>query len=201
MSASNKEPLREQMVEWREHELGHSDWVRKSRAVCRRLLGMPEISEADKILGIAPVDREVRLESFYIELPESVEVSLPKTVNRTLIALRVFDREGLVDNLMNDTAHGRFERNEHNILEPVHTESKTVSLPELDVVLVPGLVFDPSGNRIGYGEGYYDRYLSSRPTEVGTVGLCFEKQVMDTTLPVDNHDVAVDRVVTEDGIH
>jgi len=68
----------------------------------------------------------------------------------------------------------------------------------VDVVLVPGLVFDRQGYRLGYGGGYYDRFLASHPRSL-RVGLAFSLQVVDY-LPVLPHDERLDALVTEEGI-
>ena len=66
----------------------------------------------------------------------------------------------------------------------------------IDVVAVPGVAFDRRGRRIGYGGGYYDRFLRGLP--VLTVGLGFGLQVLDEDLPGGSFDLPVDVIVTED---
>lgn len=81
--------------------------------------------------------------------------------------------------------------------------SVTVAVPEDDVqpswpdlVIVPGLAFTRTGQRLGQGGGWYDRFLAD--VECVTVGVCFAEQVLDD-LPIEAHDVAVDVVVTDAG--
>jgi 5-formyltetrahydrofolate cyclo-ligase len=73
----------------------------------------------------------------------------------------------------------------------IRNESEKV---EPDVVLVPGVAFDEALNRIGYGVGYFDRFL--KETDALKVGICFDMQIVPciTTQP---HDVRMDMVVTE----
>jgi len=68
-----------------------------------------------------------------------------------------------------------------------------------DLVVVPGLAFDPRGRRLGQGYGYYDRFLAALGGTALTVGLAFSWQLVPE-VPVDTWDVPVDAVVTEDGI-
>jgi len=82
------------------------------------------------------------------------------------------------------------------VLEPKPSVRRPVSLKAVDLVLVPGLAFDRSGNRLGRGEGYFDRFLSRLPKTVPTVGLAFRFQLLNH-LPVDSHDHAVTTVLTE----
>lgn len=66
---------------------------------------------------------------------------------------------------------------------------------EKSICLVPGLVFDGSGHRVGYGAGYYDNFLASFPGK--KVGLVRSMQISSNPLPTDEHDVAVDLLVSE----
>ena len=73
--------------------------------------------------------------------------------------------------------------------EPTGTE---VELGEIDLVIVPGLAFTPAGDRLGYGLGYYDRFLPT--VSAPSVGVCFEDQLIDE-MPLAPHDVRVGAVV------
>lgn len=68
-----------------------------------------------------------------------------------------------------------------------------------DVVVVPGLAFTADGHRLGQGGGWYDRFLTGLRPDCTTIGVCFAEQILET-LPVEVHDVAVNRVVTDERI-
>ena len=68
-----------------------------------------------------------------------------------------------------------------------------------DLVVVPGVAFTADGRRLGQGGGWYDRFLAQVRAECVTVGVCFAGQLLDQ-LPTEPHDVAVDIVVTEQGL-
>lgn len=71
---------------------------------------------------------------------------------------------------------------------------------QMDMVMVPLLAFDDQGHRLGYGAGYYDRFLSlTRPSCI-KIGLCFESGHQSSLLPSEPHDVPLDFVVTENNI-
>ena len=75
----------------------------------------------------------------------------------------------------------------------VHEPTGTaVELAEIDLVIVPGLAFTPAGDRLGYGQGYYDRFLPT--VSAPSVGVCFEDQLIDE-MPLAPHDVRVGAVV------
>ncbi len=66
----------------------------------------------------------------------------------------------------------------------------------IDLVIVPGLAFDPGGHRLGRGGGFYDRFLRRLRRSAITVGLAFDAQIIDT-VPADDRDFSVDIIVTD----
>ena len=82
------------------------------------------------------------------------------------------------------------------ILEPKPEFVRPVSLDEVDVILVPGIVWDREGYRLGWGRGYFDRAIKKRPQHVRSAGLAFNLQLI-SRVPRDQFDVPVDMVVTE----
>jgi 5-formyltetrahydrofolate cyclo-ligase len=78
-------------------------------------------------------------------------------------------------------------------------DATPVPLDEIDVVLVPGLVFDRQGVRLGYGRGLYDRLLAPLPPTMATVGVTREALLVPR-LPREGHDVAVRFLLTEAGL-
>lgn len=86
-------------------------------------------------------------------------------------------------------------------LETVPSDRVLVEAGRLDLVLVPGLGFDEDGNRLGYGGGYYDRYLARIDLRAPRWGVAFAEQLVPRgTLQSEPHDVAVDALVTPAGL-
>ncbi|GGB29321.1 5-formyltetrahydrofolate cyclo-ligase [Virgibacillus dakarensis] len=85
----------------------------------------------------------------------------------------------------------------YHLLEPKPDESIEVEKDNIDLLLVPGLLFDKKGYRIGFGGGYYDRFLSDFPNQ--TVSITSERQVVDQ-LPKESFDIPVSRILTENGL-
>ena len=83
----------------------------------------------------------------------------------------------------------------YGIMEP--PTDNLLDRDKLDIVFVPGLGFDKNGFRIGYGAGYYDRFLNGYKGV--KVGICFELQVVEHAFN-DEHDIAMDYIITEKGI-
>jgi 5-formyltetrahydrofolate cyclo-ligase len=79
------------------------------------------------------------------------------------------------------------------VSEPI----EEAAAPPPDLVIVPGLAFDPSGARLGRGKGYYDKWLGANPA-VKTLGVCFSCQILEK-IPAEGHDARVDVILTEEG--
>ncbi|MCX7658787.1 MAG: 5-formyltetrahydrofolate cyclo-ligase, partial [Oscillospiraceae bacterium] len=84
----------------------------------------------------------------------------------------------------------------YGILEPVKELARRVPPENLDMVIVPGVAFDLKKNRIGYGGGYYDRFLKKMRFNCLKVGIAFEFQIVPE-IPASENDVPVDIIVTE----
>ncbi len=65
-----------------------------------------------------------------------------------------------------------------------------------DVMLVPGLLYSKDLYRLGYGGGFYDRYISDSGTEIYTIGICYREQIVDN-LPVEEHDRKLKEIITD----
>jgi 5-formyltetrahydrofolate cyclo-ligase len=125
-----------------------------------------------------------------ISFLDACPVVVPYCDENMIIPIRIFSR--------NDLELGRF-----GILEPkqnIRNNPQYHVIPEqLDVVIVPGLAFDRSGNRLGRGRGYYDRFLSQFTSKTLLIGLAFECQIVEQ-IPVDTWDFPVSVVITENRI-
>ncbi len=108
----------------------------------------------------------------------------------------------VVDKAAGDLKHAYVEDdiqlipNRRGIPEP-KMPVKLVCPLEIDMVLIPMLAFDEEGNRLGYGAGYYDKFLELVRPNCIKIGLCFEMGRQSELLPVEGHDVKLDFVVTE----
>lgn len=83
-----------------------------------------------------------------------------------------------------------------DLLEPIVSETTSIKKEQIDIQIIPGVVFSKTGYRIGFGGGYYDRYLEGFKGEM--ISLAFEAQT-GKIIPVENHDIPVDKIITENG--
>lgn len=116
-------------------------------------------------------------------------VYLPRTnvSHRELVPVRVELRNGSLEGLV---------QGPYGIWEPRGPQADPCSL---DMVCVPALAFDRMGYRLGYGGGFYDRFLDRLRPETVTVGLSYAAQLIERA-PRDGHDLPVDFVVTDEGV-
>lgn len=148
----------------------------------QRFLELPWTAEADTLLLFYGVGAEPDTGHLLLELwRQGKRVLLPKCLPGRAMEARLV-RSG------DDLRPGAF-----GIPEPLDT-CPTVDRGEIDLILVPALCYDLSCRRLGQGGGYYDRYLAGYGGR--TVGLCREG-LLQRELPVEDHDRAVDLVLTE----
>lgn len=133
----------------------------------------------------------------YVSINERKEVDTHALIKRMMqedkkvVVPRMNFREKSMDHI-HLTSFDRLEENDWGILEP--TGGPRVLTRDIDLVIVPMVGADIRKNRMGYGGGFYDRFLES--LDVPTVGLAFERCVVDG-LPTDEHDVQLTKIITE----
>lgn len=85
----------------------------------------------------------------------------------------------------------------YGILSPDTTNQDAISADSLDIMLIPGYSFTPSGSRLGKGGGYYDRYLAIKNSgNHHSVGICFSNQIIDS-IPMNPHDIKVNKIISD----
>jgi 5-formyltetrahydrofolate cyclo-ligase len=96
-----------------------------------------------------------------------------------------------INNLTNDLTKSTF-----GVMEPKHDLLKKVNIEDIDLIIVPGVVFDEHCNRIGFGAGYYDRFLSKKLENTPAIGIAYDYQIIDQ-IPTGEYDVPLDFIITE----
>ena len=153
-----------------------------SGAAAGRLAALPEALGAVLVLGYMSTAEEIDPAPALRTLVDlGVTVAYPRIAGPGALTLHVVRSD-------RDMEIGRF-----GIRQPTNS-SPEIDPAEVDLTIVPGVAFDPSGHRIGYGGGYYDRLLPWTPSAV-RVGYAFESQLLGE-VPNDEHDVAMDVIVT-----
>lgn len=154
------------------------------REVCRSLQSIDAVGRARTILAFAPL----RSEPDIGPLLESMRQG-----EQTVLLPRMRSDSDLMEAAPLTEPLETLERDQMGVRSPRSAE--VVPLEQIDLVFVPGVAFDPWGQRLGRGGGHYDRLLS-RVSQAHLVGVCFDLAMCEK-IPVEAHDRRVDRVVTE----
>jgi 5-formyltetrahydrofolate cyclo-ligase len=160
----------------------------KSARIVERLLGMDEYRRASTIMAYLDFRSEVRTGKL-------VEQAM---ADGKRVAVPVTDVAGrrLTPSLLEDFP-GDLQPGAWGIPEPGPGRLRPLDPLELDLVIVPGVAFDGEGNRLGYGGGFYDRFLPRTGPGTVFVALAFELQIRPGVNP-GAHDVPVHYIITED---
>ncbi|HID95687.1 MAG TPA: 5-formyltetrahydrofolate cyclo-ligase [Candidatus Latescibacteria bacterium] len=172
----------------RRSTLLEEDALRKSRIITERLMGLQEYKRAAVIHCYVSKDKEVDTRCLIQRaLSSGKRVIVPVT---DLEKRRLFHSE--------IKALEELEKGTFGILEPKQECLRFVEPDIIDLVIVPGVAFDPYGNRIGFGGGFYDRFLAG--LKVPKIGLAYQFQILDR-IETTHLDVRVDSVMTEERIY
>ena len=151
----------------------------KSRLLAQKFFASEAYQKASAIYGYLPYNQEVRTVAMLEQaLRDGKRVAVPKCYGEEMRFLWMHDLS-LV------------EKGYAGIPEPIADEP--VADDKTALVLMPGLAFDPQGHRIGYGGGFYDRFLEQEPNHP-TLALCYDFQMLEH-LETESHDIPVDIVL------
>lgn len=161
---------------------------RLSGEIATHLFAWERYRDAGTVHCFASIERNAEVDTAMIirrMLEEGKRVCLPRAKGEP------GQMESVLLNSLDDLQPGRY-----GIAEPAGAE--TVASWELDLILVPMIAADRKYHRLGYGQGYYDRFLAS--ASGCRAGLLFREFLLDGELPVDAHDVRLDVLITESGV-
>lgn len=163
-----------------------------SRTICERFASLPEYAKAATVMCYVDMRNEVRTRPFLPQvLQHGKRLVVPYCMGDELELFCLTD--------MDELAVATF-----GILEPKpefrQRKERGITPAQLDLIMVPGVAFDPRGGRIGHGKGYYDRLLTRTRPDTPLIAMAFECQVFPE-IPMQPHDISMDKVVTEKTIY
>ncbi|MCX7747252.1 MAG: 5-formyltetrahydrofolate cyclo-ligase [Clostridia bacterium] len=188
---SLKEKIRIEMMEKR--SLLRLEEVEESSVkVSQKLMNLARFKECAIIMSYVDFRNEIITMNLIQNcLENGKRVCVPKVFRdhgvKEMIASEIL-------NLEEDLEKGSF-----GILEPKRGSIRWIDPKGIDFMVIPGLAFDTRKNRLGYGAGYYDRFFKTVRKDCFKVGIGFEFQVLNT-VPVEEHDVPMDLIITESTI-
>lgn len=178
-----KKELRKKVLNIR-NQMSEEDVKNNSQEIMNKIINLSIYKQSKAVFIYMSFKNEVITSELIKKMfKDKKKVVIPYTdmVNTLLIPSEIKDENDLVLN-----PFGYYEPREI-IKFPVE---------KIDLVIVPGVVFDNNLNRIGYGKGYYDRILSSVRPDVKKVAIAHDFQVLDS-IPKEEHDIKMDMIITE----
>jgi 5-formyltetrahydrofolate cyclo-ligase len=161
------------------------DRLEKSATICRHLLTL--IRDSETVMAYTSKAMEVNT------MP--IITSLLARKNPVIVPIIVKEDVSLRLSYLRDVA--ALVPSTFGVPEPIGSEIPAQG-GDVDTILLPMLGFDRTGGRIGYGAGYYDRFLEKYPG-LRKIGIAFACQEIDS-LPLDETDVRMDHIITDEGI-
>lgn len=178
---NQKVRLRQQIIKQR-NSLSILQWQTKSQQICQNLENFALFAEANTVLAYFSYRKEPDLSSLF----KNKRWGFPRCVNNSLI-WHLWQPPQILT------------VNKYKILEPLAT-SQIIQPQEVDLILLPTVACDYQGYRLGYGGGYYDRFLSSSQGQnIPTIGIAFDFAYL-LQLPIETWDIQLDYICTESAI-
>jgi len=176
-----KRALRREVLAERD-ALASDDRTARSEAIAERFLELTEVADAETALAFWSFGSEVETAPLIARLrSRGTTVALPRIEGNDVVPVVA-------------TPGARMSATSFGAMEPA--EGRVLDVAELDLVVVPGVAFDRSCGRVGYGGGYYDRLLGERRAGAAAIAIAFGLQVVDR-VPSGAVDRRLDGVVTE----
>ncbi len=158
--------------------------IQADRAICQTVTGLDEYHEARTVFIFVGTKEEINTRPIITDaLKQGKRVAVPKCISKGVMEACLIDS---LDNL---------EAGSYGIQEPGN-DAVRVQPEEIDLAVIPCCTCSHTGKRLGYGGGYYDRYLGR--VEGMKAVICRER-IMRDDIPVEEHDQAVDMVISEGG--
>lgn len=185
-----KKDFRKKVIEYRNNK--DTNFIStNSQKITEKLLSMNCVKDACTIMLYLDFNNEVKTDQLITKL-----ISLRKTVAAPVtlkdeIKLIPFKITNLKDGL-NIGAYG--------IREPKKDPYNELNVEDIDILIVPAVAYDKDCYRLGYGGGFYDRFIENLREDAITIGIAFDLQIFDS-IPKENHDAQLNYVITENNMY
>lgn len=174
----DKNNLRKKMIEKR-IKLTDQEVKNKSNSIISKIEEQDFFHNSKNIAIYYPFKNEVDLLFLFDKYKKDKNFLFPKTYNKTMKFHKV-------------SSLSNFKKGSFGVMEPTEDIFKN----SIDLFFIPGVAFSPSLYRIGYGGGYYDKYIKNINYQTRLIGVAFDMQVIDD-IPVEEHDQKLHKLITE----
>ena len=180
VTTMDKKVLRREIGE-KKRALSEAQIVVRSCVLAEKLYNTPQYRDCRSLYAYLSFNQEVRTSPIIQRAwADGKRVAVPKVIGDEMVFIWLTSFDALGEGY-------------YGITEPIANEP--IADDNTALVLMPGLAFDPEGHRVGYGGGFYDRFLAAEPRHP-LVALCYDFQ-MYAHLDVESHDIPVDLVITD----
>ena len=185
----SKSAIRAKMAELR-RQVTPAEKGKWDGEICERVLAYAGYRQARQILVYLSTRDEVATDHIVaLALSQGKRVAAPRTL-REKECIEAWTFSSLAD-----VVPGEWGIREPRKMSQDGHASAVIPCAEFDLILVPGLAFTMAGDRLGYGGGFYDRYMQTCPAGVSRVGLSYDLQLC-AALPVEDFDQKLDVIIT-----
>ena len=160
-------------------ELVVKEILKKSDAIEKNVFSFPRFIKAQNAMFFISIGKE----------PNTNKMIERALTQKIVLGPKIFG-EALIPCELSST--NNFVKGQYGVLEPA--EENFFPISKISIIFIPGLAFTKKGDRIGFGKGYFDRFLAK--TTAYKVGLCFD-EFITKELPMDDYDVKMDAVITD----
>jgi len=175
----------------RRKSMSEQEVNRKSKTIIEKVMNTEEFKKSKNLMVFLSFDNEVyTFDLIDKAMDMGKKVVVPYTVKDTYEIIPT-----LLKNIEED-----LEVSSYGYLKPKKDKITAVQEEDIDLTIVPGLAFDKNMNRIGFGKGYYDRYLAKTRKDSKNMAIAYEYQVLEE-IPYDDYDVKMDYIITEENIY
>jgi len=160
----------------------------KSNEIFNRLCSLEQYKKAKTVIAYMDYRNEAMTGRFILRcIDDGKTIAVPRVMPGAERELKFYE----IHNISEDIEFGY-----KGIPEPKAGILKTVEPSDIDLAVIPGVAFDMERHRIGYGAGYYDRFLLKLRKDCFKIGVAFNMQILNT-IPYDEYDIPMDMVITE----
>ena len=187
MENNLKSDLRKEMLQLRKN-MKTRDVCSFSNKIISAIMELPEFTNGKNIMLYLSFNKEVNtypLARWCLDNGKTVIAPYCIQSKREIVPYKI-------TNLIGDLTKSAF-----GVMEPKQDILEKVNIEDIDLIIVPGVVFDENCNRIGFGAGYYDRFLPKKLKNTPAIGIAYDYQIIDK-VPTDEYDAPLDYIITQE---
>jgi len=154
----------------------------KSSVIFNQIINAKEYQNAKVIAMYKNLKSEVSTDALIdYSLNVGKIIALPRVTNDSLSFYKITNDSKLI-------------KSNFGVQEPISNDNDYIYPDNIDLIIIPGVCFDKNKNRLGFGKGYYDKYLEN--TKIKRIGICFTEQLVDE-IPITENDIKMDLIITD----